>query len=130
MDINFYRCPECGQIIISVKKTGSRASCCEKQMVELVPDESHVSEELHIPIYEVKDGIVTVNVGLLPHPMTEDHYIEWVAIKTKYSEQIRYLSYGLQPKVTFTLCPGDLVEAVYAYCNQHALWQANLLQFF
>ena len=31
---------------------------------------------------------------------------------------------GDEPKVCFSICEGDEVEAVYAYCNQHSLWKA------
>ena len=30
----------------------------------------------------------------------------------------------MEPKVCFSLCQGDEVQAVYAYCNLHGLWKA------
>ena len=33
---------------------------------------------------------------------------------------------GEAPKVCFSLCEGDEVEAVYEYCNLHGLWKTSL----
>jgi superoxide reductase len=77
-----------------------------------------------VPVFEVKDGIVTVTVGSVAHPMLPEHFIEWIAIKTKNGNQRVVLEPGQEPKATFAIVPGDEVEAVYAYCNLHSLWKA------
>ena len=57
--------------------------------------------------------------------MLPEHYIEWVSIQTKQGNQRKQLTPGSAPKVCFSLCEGDSVEAVYAYCNLHGLWVAK-----
>ena len=124
MEMQFYRCENCGQIIAIVKKTGVPVMCCGKPMQELIPGTTDASVEKHVPVYEVKDNKVIVCVGAAAHPMTEEHYIEWVSIQTKFGNQRKALKPGDEPKTCFAICDGDEVEAVYAYCNLHGLWKA------
>ena len=124
MDMVFYRCPICGQIVAIVKKTGVPLVCCGKPMQEIVPGTTDASVEKHVPVYEVKNGKVSVKVGSVAHPMTEEHYIEWVSLKTKFGNQRKALKPGDAPEVSFLIEKDDEVEAVYAYCNLHSLWKA------
>ena len=124
MEMKFYQCETCGQIIAIVKKTGGPVMCCGKPMKEIIPGTTDASLEKHVPVYEVKDGKVFVTVGAAAHPMVPEHYIEWVSLQTKSGNQRKALQPGEEPKVCFSICDGDEVEAVYAYCNLHGLWKA------
>ena len=124
MEMKFYQCGTCGQIIAIVKKTGVPVSCCGKPMTEIIPGTTDASLEKHVPVYEVADGIVSVRIGATAHPMIPEHYIEWVSIQTKFGNQRKALHPGDEPRVCFSICEGDEVEAVYAYCNLHSLWKA------
>ena len=125
MNVKFYRCPVCGQLAALVKSTGAPLVCCGKPMEEIIAGSVDASEEKHIPVYEVKGDTVEVCVGSVPHPMTEEHFIEWVFLKTKFGNQRKALRPGEEPKVCFKICDGDEVEAVYAYCNLHSLWRTK-----
>ena len=124
MEMKFYRCAHCGKIIAVVKESGVPVMCCGQKMEEIVPGTTDAAAEKHVPVYEVKDNVVTVCVGSVAHPMTEEHYIEWVSLQTKGGNQRKALKPGDEPKVCFAICEGDEVEAVYAYCNLHSLWKA------
>lgn len=123
MEMKFYQCAHCGQIIAIVKATGVPVICCGEPMKELVAGTTDAAVEKHVPEYEVKDGVVEVTVGAVEHPMIEEHYIEWIAVQTKQGNQRKALKPGEPPKACFSLCEGDEVEAVYAYCNLHSLWK-------
>ena len=124
MEMKFYRCARCGQIVAIVKKTGAPVVCCGQPMEEIVPGTVDASLEKHVPVWEKKGSTVVVTVGAVAHPMAEDHFIEWVSLKTRQGNQRKALAPGQAPQVTFALCEGDEVEAVYAYCNLHGLWKA------
>ena len=124
MEIKFYRCAHCGKIIAVVKESGVPVMCCGQKMQEIVPGTTDAAVEKHVPVYEVKDNVVTVTVGSVAHPMTEEHYIEWVSLQTKGGNQRKALKPGDAPQVRFAILDGDEVEAVYAYCNLHSLWKA------
>ena len=124
MDMKFYKCKHCGQMVAIVKETGAPLVCCGEPMEEIVAGTTDAAVEKHVPVYEVKDNKVTVTVGSVEHPMLDVHYIEWVSLQTKQGNQRKALKPGDAPKVEFAICEGDEVEAVYAYCNLHSLWKA------
>lgn len=124
MELEFYRCETCGQIVAVVKKTGVPVVCCGKPMKKLEAGVSDGAVEKHVPVYTVGAGKVTVNVGAVAHPMTEAHHIAWVVLQTKGGNQRRALTPESEPVVTFPVFEGDEVLAVYAYCNLHGLFKA------
>ena len=124
MEMKFYKCAHCGKIIAVVKDTRVPVMCCGEPMKELIAGTTDAAQEKHVPVYEVNGDVVTVKVGAVAHPMTEEHYIEWVSLKTKCGNQRKALTPGSEPTVCFRICDGDEVEAVYAYCNLHSLWKA------
>lgn len=122
MEQKFLRCAKCGNIVAVVKETGVPVMCCGQKMEQIVAGSVEASREKHIPEYKVENNKVYVEVGSIEHPMTEEHYIEWVSIQTKYGNQRKQLRPFEKPAVCFSLCEGDSVEKVYAYCNLHGLW--------
>lgn len=124
MEQKFYICEHCGNIIAMVKSSGVPVMCCGQKMKEIIPGTTDAAVEKHVPVYEVKDNIVTVTVGSVTHPMLPEHFIEWISIQTKFGNQRKVLNPGEEPKACFAICEGDEVEAVYAYCNLHSLWKA------
>lgn len=124
MEMKFYRCAHCGKIIAVIKETGVPVICCGEKMQVIEPGTTDAAQEKHVPVYEVNGNVVTVTVGAVAHPMTEAHYIEWIALQTKFGNQRKVLTPDMEPKACFALCEGDEVQAVYAYCNLHSLWKA------
>ena len=123
--MKFYKCAHCGKIIAIVDGNEQIPTiCCGEAMKEIVANTQEAALEKHIPVFEVKDNIVYVEVGSTLHPMLENHYIEWVLLETKNGNQRVRLNPGDEPKARFALLPGDEVIAVYAYCNLHGLWKA------
>ena len=124
MELKFYRCKRCGNIVAVVKNGGGKLVCCGEAMEEIVAGTVEASKEKHIPVYTVNGNEVTVRIGSVDHPMQDVHYIEWVVLQTKFGNQRRALDPNDAPEVKFALLPNDEVVAVYAYCNLHGLWKA------
>ena len=124
MEQKFFICEHCGNIVAFVKNSGVPVVCCGEKMKELIPGTTDAAVEKHIPVYRFEDGKVFVTVGSVAHPMLPEHYIEWVSLQTKLGNQRKVLNPGDKPEVCFSICEGDEVEAVYAYCNLHSLWKA------
>ena len=124
MEQRFYICKHCGNIVTKVKDSGVPVVCCGETMTELVPGTVDASLEKHVPVYTVDGNSVHVTVGAVEHPMQPEHYIEWISLQTKQGSQHKALCPDDKPELCFTLCEGDEVEAVYAYCNLHGLWKA------
>ena len=89
MDIKFYRCNHCGNIIVKVHDSKVPVVCCGEKMVELVPGVVDASLEKHVPQYVVEEDLVSVTVGSTLHPMLEEHHIEWICLVTNLGYQIK-----------------------------------------
>ena len=125
MEQKFYRCPICGNIVARVYNSGVPVFCCGKPMEEIIPGTTDASAEKHIPVYEVKDNKVIVTVGSVEHPMTEEHYIQWICLVTSKGIQRVNLSSTDKPEAVFFIGEEKPV-AVYEYCNLHGLWKKEL----
>lgn len=126
MNNKFYICPHCGNIVTLIHDVGVPVFCCGKKMEEIVPNSVEASGEKHIPVATVENGVVNVNVGAVDHPMQAEHYIQWVWLKTEKGIQCVKLNPDEAPKATFCVAEGDKPLEVYAYCNLHGLWKAEI----
>ena len=124
MELKFFRCNHCGNIIVKIKDSSVPVVCCGENMQELVPGTTDAAVEKHLPVYETNGSTVSVTVGSVSHPMMPEHFINWVCLQTNKGFQLKYLNPGEEPKAIFALADGEKVEAVYEYCNLHGLWKA------
>ena len=120
----FFICRHCGNIVGMIHSSGAKIVCCGDQMEELVPNTTDAAKEKHVPVISVKGGKVEVKVGSAPHPMVEDHWIQWIYIETEKGGQRKVLNPGDKPEAVFAL-EDDKLIAAYAYCNKHGLWKAE-----
>ena len=111
----FYACPVCGNIIHCTGNT--LISCCG---ITLPPLEIEDPEDAHsVTIQNVEDEhFITI-----PHPMTKQHYISFIAYVT--SDRLQMIK----------LYPEGNAEAriqlrgkgmLYFYCNQHGLFKVKV----
>ena len=115
--LKIYQCEGCKKTIISKEELKVEG------WKELIPNTTDAAQEKHVPMVVKKCKTVQVDVGSAPHPMTEEHLIEWVALETENGYQVQYLKPNATPVCTFKLADGDKAVAVYAYCNLHGLWK-------
>ena len=121
----FYICEKCGNIVGLVHDGGVPMMCCGQKMAKLEAGVVEASHEKHIPVVSVEDNLVRVSVGSVTHPMSEEHHIAWVYLQTDRGGQRKCLAPTDAPEVTFALADETPV-AVYAYCNLHGLWMAEI----
>ena len=124
MGLSIYKCDVCGEIVMMLKKGGCTPSCCGRAMTELSANTSDGAKEKHVPDVSVSGDVLRVKVGSVEHPMAEAHYIEWIAAETESGISFKYLKPGDKPEATFG--HASAIKAVYAYCNLHGLWKAEL----
>ena len=124
-ETRFYVCEHCGNMIGVIHDAGVPMMCCGQKMTKLEAGVVEASKEKHIPVVTLEDGMVNVNVGSVDHPMVPEHSIEWVYLQTDRGGQRKCLKPGDAPNVKFSLADETPV-AVYAYCNLHGLWKADV----
>ena len=123
MEVKFYICKHCGNIIAFVKDKGVPVVCCGEKMSRLEANSVDAAVEKHVPVVAIDKNKVKVEIGSTAHPMTQEHYIEWVCLQSEQGNQRKCLNPGDKPYVEFLISDDDKVEAVYAYCNLHGLWK-------
>ena len=127
--MKFFVCAHCKKIVTELHETKVPLMCCGEKMSELIPGTPDAAVEKHVPVVEVKDNTGHVAVGEVAHPMTDEHYIEWVILETNLGFHVKKLTPADEPKACFNLCkcnpekPEEVV-AVYEFCNLHGLWKA------
>lgn len=124
--MEFYRCEHCGNIVAFLNNSGVPVVCCGEKMKQLIPGTTDAAVEKHVPVVHVNGRSVTVAVGSVAHPMTEEHLIQWVVLETSQGWQKKDLAPGQPPEVRFALAEGEAPVAVWAWCNLHGLWKTEI----
>ena len=126
MEVKFYRCEHCGNIAVKVFDSGVPLVCCGEKMVELVADSQDAALEKHVPDVHIEGNHVHVNIGSVDHPMTPEHYIQFICLVKDASYEVHPLTPSDQPHADFYLGEGEKAVAVYEFCNIHGLWVKEL----
>jgi superoxide reductase len=143
-NLGVYRCSDCGYMLevvemgkaqlkcsgssyaLTCSKADAQIVCCGKGMELLEPNTVEASTEKHLPVAEFAEtGEVVVKVGSAAHPMTPEHYIQWVAVVAGNRVQRVHFEAGQAAEAAFCACKETEVD-VYAYCNLHGLWKATV----
>ncbi len=121
----FYQCTHCKNFVATIVDGGVTPACCGEPMKKLEANTTDAATEKHVPVVALeRDGhIVRATVGETPHPMEEEHYIEFIALETADRLEIHKLKPGQTPATFFA--GGVDHGTVYAYCNLHGLWKAE-----
>ena len=109
--LNFYVCPECGNVITAMTDAG--VSCCGKKLKALEPVKASEEEKLSVEVIE-NDYYISSN-----HPMVKEHYISFVALLTGDSLTLKkqYPEWDLQVRI-----PGRTHGKLIWYCTDHGLF--------
>lgn len=82
------------------------------------------AQEKHVPVIERVDGGYRVTVGSVEHPMTPEHYIQWIELLTDEGVLRRELTPTDRPVALFQTTAH--VTGAREYCNLHGLWAAKM----
>ena len=120
----FFICDDCKNIIGFISAKGVPIMCCGTKMTELEPNTVDASGEKHLPQISLSSGNLSVQVGSVLHPMTDEHHILFIYVETEHGGQRKSLKPGDEPIVEFCFV-NDKPVAVYEYCNLHGLWKTE-----
>ena len=126
---SIFKCAKCHSVIEVLNGDGctdEAFSCCGTPMTPMQEKTADSATEKHVPVpTALPSGDTKVVVGSTPHPMTPEHYIEWIEIIDGDHVERRYLKPGEAPEALFQ----QKVKAgvvIREYCNLHGLWANNL----
>lgn len=121
----FYKCSICGNLVGVIEDGGGKMVCCNKDMEKLIANTTDGAKEKHVPVATFENGILKVDVGSVPHPMTEEHHISWIMVAQGKTTQRACLDITDKPSAEF--CTKEGPVTVYEYCNLHGLWVNEIL---
>ena len=117
-----YKCEVCGNIVEVLHPAKGELYCCGKPMVELEEKTADTSTEKHVPFIERQDNTYIVKVGEnTAHPMTDEHYIEWIELTVDGTVYKKFLTPSEQPEARFEVAEGKDISAR-EMCNIHGVW--------
>ncbi len=117
-----FKCDICGSVVEMIHD-GQQPFCCGQPMREL--EEKFVEGDKHVPVIERTDDGYLVRVGSVPHPMEEDHYIEWIELIVDGVMHRKFLKPGDKPEAMFKVTEGEDVKAR-EFCMKHELWKGKV----
>ena len=117
-----YKCNVCGNMVEMTHTGAGQLVCCGQPMELLKEKTEDVGKEKHLPVVEKIEKGVKVKVGSVPHPMEENHYIEWIEIIADGRIYKKFLKPGDKPEAEFCIQTENI--ATREYCNIHGLWKA------
>ncbi|MBN2796956.1 MAG: desulfoferrodoxin [Clostridia bacterium] len=117
-----YKCEICGNIVELNHGSAGTLVCCGQNMTLLEEQTADFSTEKHVPVIEKIDGGYKVTVGSTLHPMTEEHYIEWIELIAGDTVQKVFLKPGDKPEAIFKTDATEVTAR--EYCNLHKLWKS------
>ena len=121
--LDIYKCAACGNIVEVLHGGDGELTCCGEPMKRLVASTADAATEKHVPVIEKTDGGYKVKVGSVPHPMADEHYIEWIELLADGRAYRQFLEPGQEPEALFTI-EADTVSAR-EFCNVHGLWKGE-----
>jgi len=118
-----YKCSICGNMSEVIHTGIGKLACCGKDMIIISGETKSEWQEKHIPFIEKDGNKISVKIGSIPHPMTPEHYIEWIEIITEHRTYKKFLnpdpSRPDQPIAIFDI-DAKIISAR-GYCNIHGL---------
>jgi superoxide reductase len=121
--LEIYRCAQCGNIVEVLHGGVGQLVCCGKPMELLDEKTADAATEKHVPVIEKIDAGYKVKVGSVPHPMLEEHYIQWIELLADGKAYRQFLEPGNEPEAVFNV-EADSVSAR-EHCNIHGLWKGQ-----
>ena len=121
--LDVYKCKSCDNIVEVVNAGGGTLSCCGQDMVHMTENTVDAAKEKHVPVLEETADGYTIKVGSVAHPMTPEHYIQWVELIMGAKVYREFLQPGQEPQASFKIDKKEK-PIVREYCNLHGLWKA------
>ncbi len=118
-----YRCGPKGLVVEVLNGEACQISCCGEPMELLKEQTADATTEKHVPVIEEVEGGILVKVGSVPHPMTEEHSIQWIEVINGSYVNRKYLKPGDKPEALFYVPLQDGL-ILREYCNVHGLWKS------
>lgn len=121
--LEIYKCEVCGIIVEIIHEGKGELVCCNQPMKLMEENMVDAALEKHVPVIEKTEDGIKVKVGSVPHPMVEEHYIEWIELIADGRACRKFLNPGDEPEALFKIEAQTITAR--EYCNLHGLWKSE-----
>jgi superoxide reductase len=121
--LEIYKCEVCGIMVEIIHEGGGELVCCNQPMKLTEENTVDAALEKHVPVIEKTEDGIKVKVGSVPHPMVEEHYIEWIELIADGRACRKFLNPGDEPEAFFKIEAQTITAR--EYCNLHGLWKSE-----
>ena len=126
--LQMYRCEVCGNFVQVFLSGAGELVCCGQPMKLITPNTTEdAALEKHIPVFtKDENGKSIIQVGSIPHPMEDKHYIMFVETISGDGNCVKldYLHPEMKPEIALEENQTGSEKAL-AYCNIHGLWEGK-----
>lgn len=122
--MEFFKCETCGNVVIKEVNGGGELVCCGHPMTKLEAGVTDAAVEKHVPAVKLDGNIIKVQIGSVEHPMTQEHFIQFILVEQGDNIQYKRLHPDVKPVAEFKIDP-QRPYVVYEYCNLHGLWKTE-----
>ncbi|MCD6282109.1 desulfoferrodoxin [bacterium] len=121
--LEIYKCEICGNIVEVLHGGAGELVCCGQPMKLMSEGLIDAATEKHVAGIEKTLSGYKVKVGSIPHPMAEEHHIEWIELIADGKAYREFLKPGDAPEATFCISAANVTAR--EYCNLHGLWKTE-----
>lgn len=120
--LEIYKCAKGITLEVLTEGESCEIQCCGEPVQLMEEKTADTGKEKHVPV--IRDGRagIKVLVGEVPHPMLQEHYIQWIEVINGDYVNRKYLKPGDAPEAEFYV-PNTGRLTVREYCNVHGLWK-------
>lgn len=126
--LELYKCETCGNLVQVILPGVGELVCCGHPMTLLKPHtlEQEAMNEKHVPVFvETDDKGEEIRVGTTLHPMTEEHYIQFIETIGEGKNHLELQYYSPFDLPIMVLKDKLGIEKANAFCNLHGLWEGE-----
>lgn len=122
---DLYKCQICGNVVQVLLNGIGELVCCEQPMTNMVPREESGNElaEKHTPVIEHEEDKRFVRLRM--HPMSEEHYIQFIEVYTKDKKNLHLKFLEPNEIAEFDITNFEEELETLELCNIHGLWRGK-----
>jgi len=121
--LQIYKCEVCGNMVEVIHEGEGELVCCGQPMKLMEENTTDAALEKHVPVIERTEDGIKVKVGSVPHPMMDEHHIEWIELIADGRAYRQFLNPGDEPEAVFKVEAQSITAR--EYCNLHGLWKGE-----
>lgn len=124
--LEMYKCSICGNFVEVVLEGAGELVCCGQPMNLLKANTTDAAQEKHVPFFVKKDAELEVRIGSVLHPMTDEHYIQFIEVFSDDEKYVKRKYLFPTDEPIFPLKGYDIGSlTAREFCNLHGLWEAK-----